>query len=290
MIACVILIILCGAALAAAAAYAQELRRMARFLSANRPESNERLDAACPLPGCVPLVRAVDARLEADRARVRERAADERRFQEELAALSHDIRTPLAGAKGYLQLAADEGDAAEREACLNAAAERLDAMQVLLDQLFAYARSQDAESVGALEEVDAVLLLESVLAGAHPLFEERGMAVEMTLDRPFPVMADAEALRRVLENVVRNAAEHGAGALSVRREESALVFANGLPTGAEVDASRVFERFYQADAARRRGNAGLGLSTVQNLCAALGMQATVHVDAGTFTLRLICRP
>lgn len=256
-------------------------------MSANEPESNERLDVACPLPGCEQLTCAVDARLEADRARARGRMAEERRFQEELAALSHDIRTPLAGAKGYLQLAADEADAAEREACLGAAAERLDALQALLDQLFAYTRSRDAESVGALEEVDAAPLVASVLAGAHPLFEERGMVVEAAaLEEPFLVMADAEALRRVVDNVVRNAAEHGSGALRIQREGCALTFANDLEPGAQVDASRVFQRFYQADAARGRGNAGLGLATVENLCAAMGIKATAQADDGIFTLRL----
>ncbi len=287
MIACAILIVLLGAALAMAVAYARELQRVARFLSESGPESNERLDMACPLPGCAQLTRAVDARLEADREILRRRAAEDARFQQELASLSHDIRTPLAGAKGYVQLALDEADASERSVCLASAVKRMDTMQALLDQLFAYTRSMDVDAVRDIQEVDARELLASALAGAHPLFEEQGREVEVRLDEaPIIVRADPEALRRIFDNVIRNAIEHGTGPLRIEQEECALVFSNDIPHGVSIDADRVMERFYQADASRGTGNAGLGLATVQNLCTAMGMQATVHVADGAFTLRL----
>ena len=67
------------------------------------------------------------------------------RFQRDLASLSHDIRTPLMGAKGYLRLAQDEGDEAGRDRRLAAAEARLDDMGALLDQLFAYAQANDPD-------------------------------------------------------------------------------------------------------------------------------------------------
>lgn len=288
MTVCVILLVLCALSLAIAAAYAQEMRRVTRFLTGSDPTSNERLSVSSSLPGCMPLVRALDERLEADRARDRARRMEEQRFQEGLAALSHDIRTPLAGAKGYLQLAAEETDEEAREACLDAAAKRLGAMQDLLDQLFSYVRSMDALSVEELRETDAVALLESVLAGAYPLFEAHSMELELvSCSQPFIVEADPEALKRVLENVVRNAVEHGEGALRIVREGAALSFSNGLDAHRQVDASRVFDRFYQADASRGGGNAGLGLPTVRNLCNAMGIHVSADASEGTFTLRLL---
>ncbi len=287
MLACIVLIILGALLMAVVAGYARELKRLARFLADSSPNSNERVDVASSLPGCALLAQAMDARLESDKAHIRERIQEERRFQQDLVALSHDIRTPLAGAKGYVQLAAEETDPAEQRECLTRAAERLDAMQALLDQLFAYARSLDAESVGEQQDVDVAALLEQVLTGTRPLFDAHGMAVSsVPLDEDMRMPADAEALRRVLENVVRNAAEHGAGTLRITQERRALIFANGLKPGDQVDAARVFDRFYQADASRTCGNAGLGLATVANLCNAMGIQATAQAEDGIFTLRL----
>ena len=93
----------------------------------------------------MPLIDAANGVL--DRAtRERVSALREREgFQGDLAALSHDIRTPLAGARGYLQLANGENDAQTREHHLAAAMERIDSTTGLLDALFAYTRSADPD-------------------------------------------------------------------------------------------------------------------------------------------------
>lgn len=99
---------LCGFALVLL--YGHELRRMARFLRNRDGRSNSRLTTEMPGPGFADLARAVNGTLDAADRRERERAAEQRQFQRDLASLSHDIRTPLMGAKGYVSLAAEEPD------------------------------------------------------------------------------------------------------------------------------------------------------------------------------------
>ena len=91
-----------------------------------------------------------------------------------LASLSHDIRTPLMGAKGYLRLAQDEGDEAGRDRRLAAAEARLDDMGALLDQLFAYAQANDPDLALDLVPVAVLPALADVLVGQFPAFERRG--------------------------------------------------------------------------------------------------------------------
>ena len=92
------------------ACYQSELSRQARFLARRERASNARLTCGSRLPGMVGLVDAVNAEIDAaDAERVRAlRASDE--FSRGLSALSHDVRTPLTGARGYLQLAREETD------------------------------------------------------------------------------------------------------------------------------------------------------------------------------------
>ena len=92
-------------ALITMATYATELRRIARFLQTREPRSNARATTAVGAPGIRDLADAVNTELDrSSRERVdAQRHQDE--FQRDLSALSHDIRTPLTGAKGYLQLA-----------------------------------------------------------------------------------------------------------------------------------------------------------------------------------------
>ena len=133
---------LCGFAMVLL--YGHELRRMARFLRNRDGRSNSRLTTEMPGPGFADLARAVNGTLDAADQRERERAAEQRQFQRDLASLSHDIRTPLMGAKGYVSLAAEEPDDARRAHYLQAAEARLTDMEGLLDALFAYARATDA--------------------------------------------------------------------------------------------------------------------------------------------------
>ena len=132
-----------GGGESAALLFRRELRRMAG-LPARAGGAQQRADDAWRRPGgrFGELAEAVNAQLDAAQ---RERLEGQRRqqeFQRDLASLSHDIRTPLMGAKGYLRLAQDEGDEAGRARRLAAAEARLDDMGALLDQLFAYAHGE----------------------------------------------------------------------------------------------------------------------------------------------------
>lgn len=282
----VVAAVLLAGLVAVAALYARELARMATFLRNLPEDSNLLLSAPLPLPGLRPLADAVNQRIGARRREAAAAIAREGEFHQGLASLSHDIRTPLAGAKGYLQLAADEEAGPQQQAHLRAAEARLSAMQGLLDQLFAYTQSMTA-GAAPTGQVDAAAVLGEVLLGNFPVFEERGWQPEVSLgDEPLLLMADGDRLARVFENVVGNALAHGAPPFSVVREGRTLRFRNGLPEGVAPDAARVFDRFYRGDASRGSTGAGLGLAVVKNLCDGMGVAASAQVEAGAFRLTL----
>lgn len=283
-----------GAALVVAC-YATELGRQARFLSRRERLSNARLTCGSRLPGTVGMVDAVNAEIDAaDAERVGAlRAADE--FSRGLTALSHDVRTPLTGARGYLQLALGEADPARRDAQLAAADARLAAMSGLLDELFSYARATDPDTPLDLGPVALRPVLEQVLLGHYPEFEKRGWEPALTCGDVM-VDADAEALARIVENLVANALRHGCGPLSVsaRAEEApggegggvAVDFSNPVPDPSAIDVDRLFERFYQADASRATAGSGLGLSVAAKLAEAQGMGLSARLDGDVLTITL----
>lgn len=276
-------------ALFVVACYSAELARQARFLARRERTSNARLTCGSRLPGMVGMVDAVNAEIDAaDGERVRAlRASDE--FSRGLSALSHDVRTPLTGARGYLQLAREEADPARRGAQLAAADARLASMTGLLDELFSYARAADPDTPLELAPVALRPLLEQVLLGHYPEFEERGWEPELTCGDEV-VEADAEALARIFENLVANALRHGSGPLSVmvraRDGGVAVDFSNPVADPAAIDADRLFERFYQADSSRATQGSGLGLSVAAQLAAAQGMGLSARLDGPTLTITL----
>lgn len=288
-------------ALITMATYATELRRIARFLQTREPRSNARATTAVGAPGIRDLADAVNTELDrSSRERVdAQRHQDE--FQRDLSALSHDIRTPLTGAKGYLQLAYDETDARTRQLHLAAATSRIDSTTALLDELFAYTKSTDPDLTINMQTVALRPLIERVLVGHYPEFEKRGWEPELCMpdeapERGLVVLADPDALARILENLVTNAVRHGSDAPRVLvqltdRKETAVTVENPVASTANIDTARLFDRFYQADSARHAAGSGLGLAVSANLAHAMGMELTAHLSdaaARSLSITLTC--
>ncbi|MDM8271790.1 sensor histidine kinase [Thermophilibacter provencensis] len=282
------------------ACYATELGRQARFLARRERESNARLTCGSRLPGMVGMVDAVNAEIDAAGAeRVRAlRAADE--FSRGLSALSHDVRTPLTGARGYLQLAREEVDPSRKDAQLAAVDARLAAMSGLLDELFSYARAADPDTPLELGPIALRPLLEQVLLGHYPEFEARGWEPVLELeDSSVEVTADREALTRIVENLVVNALRHGLGPLAVRvrsagekggeKDGVVVEFSNPVADPSAIDADRLFERFYQADASRSTAGSGLGLSVAAKLATAQGMDLSACLDGANLVVTLVAK-
>lgn len=270
--------------------YERELGRLARFLEREDRSANERATVSFTTPGISSVAAAVNDEMDAlrdERAALGER---QEAFQRDLAALSHDIRTPLAGAQGYLQLHERSADPAERERCLREASSRLSAMRELTDRLFDYAKAADSDSPLVCGPVEALPVLAEVLAGAYPQFAERGWEPAIDFeDEGAAVLADAEALSRIFGNLLANALRHGASAPTISqrlvppdggagRGMVEFAFSNEVGDPAAIDADRLFERFYRADAARSGEGSGLGLAIVASLCERMGGDVSAHVE------------
>ena len=119
-------------------AYRNQMLEMARVLEETPAESN--LCLTVQMSGAAPrrLCRAVNARLEQGRQLRLEALRGERELKYTMACISHDIRTPLAGAMGYLQLL--EGEQAKRDEYLGVVKRRLEELNGLLEELFLYTR------------------------------------------------------------------------------------------------------------------------------------------------------
>lgn len=277
-------------ALLVAACYAGDLRRLTAFLRNRSPQGNARASAGTA-PGVTALAEAINGELDRSAQAHIEALRHRREFQRDLAALSHDIRTPLTGAKGYLQLAVGEDDPLARTRHLEAAARRIDATCELLDQLFAYTKSADPDLALDIEPLALKPIVEEALLGHYPAFEERGWEPSAAFeDDAATAMADREALARILDNLVVNALRHGAAAPAVdaRRvgERIVLRVSNEVANPAAIDVDRLFERFYQADASRGRAGSGLGLAVAANLAHAMGMGIDAQLEGDVLSVVL----
>ena len=275
------------AALVVAGGYERELKRMARALSQRDQDSNERVFVTLRTRGTAEMAQAVNDLLDEERDRAAAELARRHAFQQDLASLSHDIRTPLAGAQGYLQLHERKTDAARRAHCLREAAERLADLRSLVDQLFEYTKAASPDKRLSFEDVPVLDELSEALVALYPAFARRGWEPSVRFeDEGVTARADAEALRRVFANLLTNALRYGSDAPRIEQVGRELRFSNEVDDPHGLDVERMFTRFYRADHSRTSTGSGLGLAIVANLARAMRMDVRAELAGPTLTIAL----
>ncbi|MCI9037921.1 MAG: HAMP domain-containing histidine kinase [Oscillospiraceae bacterium] len=275
-----------GAAVLRLLSYRSQLLAMAHILEETPVESNLCLTVQMSGAPARRLCQAVNARLEAGRQLQRETLKGERELKYTMACISHDIRTPLAGAMGYLQLL--EGEPEHRDEYLGIVKRRLEEMDGLLEELFLYTRLLGGALPLACGKTEALPPLWDALAECYPQLETAGIQPELRFAaEAMPVWASPEALGRIYRNLVVNALRHGGGGLTVSAKDGGVCFSNPLGPGPRPDPDHLFDRFYQSSPARGKGGAGLGLSIVRELMEQMGGRVSAQIVGDTLQILLV---
>jgi signal transduction histidine kinase len=204
-------------------------------------------------------------------------AERERRFM--VTAIAHDLRTPLFTLRGSLE-ALERGVGDGRY--LGRAQAKAAHLDRLVSDLFTFSRLEYARDTVGFEELDLGALARRAAEDAEALAVARGRALDT---RPFgdelPVRGDADALLRVLTNLLDNALRHARSrvVLAARRAGDRVLveIADDGPGFASDDLPHVFEPLFRADRSRASatGGTGLGLAIARRLARAHGGDVAV---------------
>lgn len=275
-----------GAALALARRSTAGLERLSR--TARRLASGD-LDARVGRLGAGAELDALAATLDEMATRLgdsleRQRAVEEQR-RNLITAVSHDLRTPLAGLRAMVE-AIDDGVVEDPPSLRRYVAEMrgaVDSLVGLVDDLFELVQL-DAGAIEAESERARVEdVVRSAVAACDAQAAEKGLALETRIGEVGGALCSPR-LTRVLQNLVQNAIRHTPADGSVRVE--ARRCASGLELvvedtgeGIAPDAvRRVFEPFWRADTARTASGSGLGLALATRIVEALGGQIRVESE------------
>ena len=196
-----------------------------------------------------------------------------------LAALSHELRNPLAAIRGALEVLA--GPTADRAAMLGVVERQVGALTRITDDLLDLTRAQ----VGKLQLELAPLDLRSVVLELRGATHEHSLTVDLP-DEPVWVSGDAVRLSQAIGNLVGNAVKFTAadGSIEVRLQvdgEEALLAVRDDGQGFDpARTDELFEPFWQADASlgRRSGGLGLGLAIAREMVELHGGRIRARSD------------
>lgn len=204
------------------------------------------------------------ARLRSERT-LRERDRELKRQNERLdsftSVVSHDLRTPLSVAQGYLELAREEYDSDELDHVAEAHQRMSDLIENLLDL------SRRGKQLGEISDVS----LSAVAQHAWASTRTPAASIDITVDET--VRADRDRLVQLFSNLFANAIEHGGDTVSVTvgGTETGFYVADDGPGIPETDRESVLEHGFTTN---ERGT-GFGLAIVAEIVNAHGWTITV---------------
>jgi two-component system phosphate regulon sensor histidine kinase PhoR len=211
--------------------------------------------------------------------------------REFIANVSHELKTPLFAAQGFIHTLIDgaANDATVRTRFLNKAAKSLDGLENLVQDLLMLSQIETGEIKMRMETHDLCELAKDVAEELEEPAQKKNITLKVDEPKKKAVaLADAKWIRQVLTNLIYNAINYTpeGGSVTVKFEfTKKSVYVIVKDTGMGIPAEhlpRIFERFYRVDKSRsrERGGTGLGLAIVKHILEGHHTKAEVESEEG----------
>jgi len=197
---------------------------------------------------------------------------ERRRFQsgdlelkEAVTNISHDLRTPLTAIFGYMDLLKREDKSDTVARYLDVIENRMEAMKQLTEELFRYSVIASVSNDMKYEDLDLKSVLEESISAYYAALKGRGITPVISMPEcRVQRRLDRRALSRIFGNVIGNAVKYSDGDLEIILSEAGEIdFTNSASKLDEIQAGKLFNRFYTVEDAKK--STGLGLSIAREL-------------------------
>lgn len=255
-----------------------------------QPNTNRLLHGTLTNRELEALLCEVNATLTARRAGDIAHRRQERALKEQIANISHDLRTPLTSILGYVELMGDAAlEPAQREAYRQIVLRRARVLQTLIQSFYDLSRLEAGDYALKHEPVALYACTCEIVAAFYQELTDRGFDVQLHLDETAPdVWADENAVVRVLTNLLQNALRHGEAALRIalqrRGDAVELCVENRAPHMDAAQIAHVFDRSFTGDETRTAQDTGLGLTIAQQLIVRMHGRIEAAYEAGWFSI------
>jgi signal transduction histidine kinase len=252
-----------------------EIKRISKILKNIRSENtNELIHSKYGGKSTTVLIKEINETLKEMRLSKIEYNRKSHNLKQMMTNISHDLRTPLTSAMGYIGIIRNSKLSAEEKAREIAIVDqRLIRLEELLNSFFELSKIISEDKQPDLEKINLVSVLEECIVHYYDDFSSRNREIIFHCnERKIEILSNKDLLMRVFDNLISNAYKHGEENLTitVKNFESVQIsFANVL-YDSKIDIERIFDEFYTTDLSRTKGNTGLGLAIAKQFIEMLG--------------------
>lgn len=209
----------------------------------------------------------------------------DRELKEAVTNISHDLRTPLTAICGYLDLMEKQDLPEDTERYAAQIRNRSEAMKELTEELFRYSIISSMPAL-SYESLSLNRVLEETLLSFEGELKLKGITPDITIPSDAVQRTlDSSAVTRIFSNILNNAIKYSDGDLFVRlQQDGTITFSNTAKELSTVEVSKLFDRFYTVDSARK--STGLGLSIAKLLTERMDGTITASYEDSMLTITI----
>lgn len=188
--------------------------------------------------------------------------------------LAHDLKTPLTSVIGYISLLRDEGEISPglREKYLGIALDKAERLEDLINEFFEITRFNLSNLSLEKSKVNLKLMLEQIVFEFKPMLKDKDLEIHLSLEKDEFVRIDINKMQRVFDNLLRNAINYSFEGsiidIIVEMDHKLTIkVINSGDTIPKEKLDRLFEQFFRLDDSRgtSSGGSGLGLSIAKEI-------------------------
>ena len=203
--------------------------------------------------------------------------------------ISHDLRTPLTSALGYIDIIL-KSDLSEEEKKkdLITIEKRLRRLEELISSFFEFSRIISTNKLPTLEKINLTSILEESVIVFYDDYKKNNREILLDCNqRKIIINSNKMLLTRIFENLIGNAYKHSNSDLNIKVEienKVKIIFSNELLDN-DVDIDRIFDEFYTLDISRTKEGTGLGLAIAKEFTKQLN--GNIYAEKHNNQLKII---